>query len=899
MPIAPGVRLGPYEIVAPLGAGGMGEVWKGRDTRLDRDVAIKILPAGFARNEQLRARFEREAKSISSLNHPNICTLFDVGQCVLPGDDAVHYLVMELIEGESLADRLVRGPLPLDQVLKVGAQIGDALDRAHRQGIVHRDLKPGNVMLTKAGAKLLDFGLAHISIGAEPITSQTRLETQLKPLTAEGTILGTFQYMAPEQLEGLETDARTDIFALGAVLYEMATGRRAFQGSSRTSLIAAIISSQPEPISSITKVIPPALDHAVRKCLEKDRDDRWQSARDVAGQLRWIGESGSQPDAVSPVRIRGRRRERLAWAVAAVSLTSALALAAALTFQKAPAPGALRATIEPPPGRALLPFDFLGLALSPDGRELAFVASGSDTKRGIWIRKLSGMSSRPVPETDGASYPFWSPDGLHLGFFADGKLKTIDLRGGSPRVIAEAPSGRGGSWGRQGTILFAPNITAPIHKVPAEGGEAAPVTKYDEANHTTHRWPVFLPDGDHFLFLIRLRRTGRSEVGRLMLASVGSREETVLIDDSTNALYVEPGYLLFGRGASLYAWRFDPARGRLTGQAVPIAPEKLSYWEAKNFVPFTASNDGTLVFLPEVSASTEMRWFDRDGRPLEILGSAGINLTPRISPDGTRVAYMRQESAQSQGDLWVRDLRYDRAVRVTQRSGSYSLPQWSPDSETIIFLCQPKGVPDLCLKSMHDGGEPRVLHESASWKTSGSWLPGRKAVLFAEQDPETNQDIKLLPVDPKGEVTIVVRTPFDEGSPEISPDGLWLAYISDQTGRQEIYVRALEGRSEQWQISNEGGVVARWSRDGKALYYASSDGRLIEVAVQTSPEFRPGTTRLLFKLPALPTETSTVFEDVTPDGRRFLVSVPTESQGRVGFYVTANWTSLMSAGLHD
>jgi hypothetical protein len=444
-------------------------------------------------------------------------------------------------------------------------------------------------------------------------------------------------------------------------------------------------------------------------------------------------------------------------------------------------------------------------------------------------------------------------------------------------------------------ILFAPNISSPIQKIKAEGGEMSPVTTFDEKSQVTHRWPVFLPDDEHFLYVIRVKRGG-TEVGQLMLGSLGSREGRLLIEDSTNAAYAAPGYIIFGRGSNLFAWRLDLKSLKLTGQPAPIAPEKLSYWEAKNFVPFTVSEDGTLVYLPETSSSNEMHWFDREGRSVGTIGTPGINITPRISPDGTKIAFMRAETEQGASDVWVRDLGLDRAVRVTQRSGIYFGPEWSPDSQSIIFVCEPKAVQDLCLKSLREGGEPKVLFESASWKTTGSWLPKGDKLLFSEQDPETNEDIKLLSLGGKSEVGIVLKTPFTEDFPEISPDGRWIAYISNQTGRSEVYVRALEGRTDQWQISSDGGIAARWGHDGKTLFFASSDGQLMETPVKTGPEFQPGTPHPLFKLPAIPTTALPVFEDVAPDGKRFLITVPTQNQESVGFFVTSNWTSLLSSG---
>jgi serine/threonine protein kinase len=883
-----GSRLGPYELQAPIGAGGMGEVWRGKDTRLDRSVAVKILPAGFAQDEERRQRFEREAKTISSLNHPHICTLFDVGH---EGD--AHFLVMELLEGESLADRLQKGPLPLDQVVKFGAQVADALDAAHKQGIVHRDLKPGNVMLTKAGAKLLDFGLARSALGIGGVSGSTALPTEAKPLTSVGTVLGTFQYMAPEQLEGAEAGPRTDIFALGALLYEMATARRAFEGKSKTSLIAAILSSQPPPISSVQPVMPPALDHVVKKCLEKDPDDRWQSAHDVASELRWIGEAGSQAGVPTTLSLRRRSRERLAWGLVALLGAVTTGLAFVHLRRSATPTLAFRSTLEPPAENTLIPFDELGVALSPDGRQLAFVAIAGDGSKKIWVRDFSEMSARPLPETSGAWYPFWSPDGSHIGFFADGKLKRIDLRGGSPQVIAEAPSGRGGSWGKGDVILFSPNVRSAIHQVPATGGTPAPVTRFDPEKETTHRWPYFLPDGKHFLYLLRARVSGKPEVGRLMLASLDSPDTTLLIDDATNAAYVEPGYLLYGRSGNLYAWRFDAGSRRLIDRPVPVVKEKLSFWEAKNLVMVSASNSGTLVYLPEAVPKTTLQWYDSGGRALGSLGAAGFYTAPRISPDGKKLAFALFESTGTQSDLWILDLQYQRNFRLTQKSGIFFSPVWSRDSTRLMFTCQPKGVQDLCVRSLREGGDVELLHASPNWKTSGSWMPDGQSVLFSEQDPETNQDIKILSLGDKPEARVLLATPFDEQSPEVSPDGRWIAYVSDETGRSEVDIRPASGSFEQWQVSTTGGSQARWRGDGRELYFVAPDGYLMAVSIETEPVFRPGTPRKLFQLPERPERDTPIFEDVTPDGKRFLLNVPVTARSSVGFHAIVNWPSLL------
>ena len=625
MNVAPGSRLGPYEIVSRIGAGGMGEVWKARDTRLDRSVAIKVLPAEFAQNAQFKIRFEREAKTISQLNHPNICTLYDVGE---------DYLVMELLEGETLADKIAKGALPLDQALRYGIEIADALDKAHRNGVIHRDLKPANIIITKSRAKLLDFGLAKTSaiVSVDGATIH-------KPLTQEGTILGTFQYMAPEQLEGEEADARTDIFAFGVLLYEMVTGKRAFEGKTKTSLIASIVSSEPKPISQFQPLTPSALEHVVRKCLAKERDNRWQSAHDIAEELTWISGVGSQEEPIT------RRESRLLWmALAAAMLVAAASVVSfSLGRSRSPSPGPIRFTFSSPElVAAQNDPEASGFALSQDGKTLAFIGAINGTRH-IFLRSLNQFDVRALAGTEGATFPFWSPDGASLGFFAAHKLKTISAGGGEPKTLCDVEFARGGTWSGDGTIVFAANTRSPLYRIAASGGNPVAVTQLDRsASEVSHRWPAFLPDNHHFLFYVMGDRKGT------YVGSLDSKERTRVLDGSSNAVYVSPGFLLFASSRALVAQRFDLRRLQVMGDATTSLAEDVGrYGEngPSGYTRFAVSGNGVLAFQRMDSAPTQLIWFNREGKEIGHLGSAGDYGEPRMSPDGSRISIITGPAA--------------------------------------------------------------------------------------------------------------------------------------------------------------------------------------------------------------------------------------------------------------
>src|SRR5437660_3819065 len=635
MSVSAGSRLGPYEVLSPLGAGGMGEVWKARDTRLERTVAIKVLPDHLASSPDVRQRFEREAKTISSLSHPHICALYDVGN-----QDGVEFLVMEYLEGETLFERLAKGPLAFDQVLRYGLEIADALDRAHRQGIVHRDLKPGNVMLTKSGVKLLDFGLAKMvaPAAARSGASLTTLPTQTgRDLTAEGTILGTFQYMAPEQLEGRDADARTDIFAFGAVLYEMATGRKAFAGGSQASLIASIMTSEPAPASAVAPTAPPAIDRVVRTCLAKDPDDRWQTAHDIGVQLKWIQEGGSAMGVTAVTAHRAGRWRFVPWLFAALTMVMLLAILARDWRQSSIRAPVTRFSVLAPEKTMFTPPGELTssqMTLSPDGRTVAFVANPSGGRPLLWIRRLDSLAAVPLAGTEDALHPFWSPDGRSIGFFTPSVLKRVEVSGGMPQRLCEVVAGRGGSWNPDGTILLAFSAPSPIFRVPDTGGEPQPATDLDVARaHDRHRFPFFLPDGKRFLFWAR---STRPENTGIYVASLDSRRARFVLRSDAMGQYAAPGYLVTVQQGNLVAYPFDGRSAQVRGNPIRIGEGVLS-GNPPGFAPFSVSGD-TVTYSTPSAKSRQLTWFDRSGRRLGAVGDPGDYSTPRLSRDEKRIA---------------------------------------------------------------------------------------------------------------------------------------------------------------------------------------------------------------------------------------------------------------------
>jgi eukaryotic-like serine/threonine-protein kinase len=866
-----GTRLGPYELVEPVGAGGMGEVYRAKDTRLDRTVAVKVLPAHLSTSAESRQRFEREAKTISQLSHPHICALYDVGH-----QDGVEFLVMEYLEGETLSDRLLKGPLAFDQVLRYGIEIADALDKAHRQGIVHRDLKPGNVMITKSGVKLLDFGLAKAvaPAGKTSGAALTALPTQAgTDLTAEGTILGTFQYMAPEQLEGREADARTDIFAFGAVLYEMATGRKAFSGKSQASLISSIMGSEPPPVSTVAPMTPPAFDRVVRTCLAKDADDRWQTAHDVMLELKWVAEGGSAAGLPAPVVVKRRNRERVLWAAAGLTAGVVVALAGAVLLRPKTAPHPVRLTLASPTNA---PFESFGsMAIAPDGRRIAFVAQSADGKRSLWLRDLDVVSPRLLAGTEGASLPFWSPDGRFLGFFADAKLKKIDVSGGPPQVLAPAPFGYGGTWNRDGVIVFTPNAFDPLYRIPAAGGTPIPVTKLGPREEA-HRWPNFLPDGRHVVFLADARVT---EDHRVKVASINSGESRDLLGAVSRIAFAKPGYLFFVRAGSLLAQPFDPKGLMPVGEPVVVGESVVETGPANHQFEFAVSDAGVLAYR-SADPRSQLTWFDRAGQPLGRVGDPGRRGFVELSPGGDQVAYEGLDADGRNADLWLTDLSRSIIRRFTFDPKSDYCPVWSPDGTRIVFSATRKEIPNIYVQSASAGAQEQVLLTSGNDKCPTSWSPDGRHILFTDFTPKSN-DIGLLSLEDSPKAEPFVQGPFDELAAVFSPDGKRVAYSSDESGRSEIYVTSFPARTERRQVSTGGGERPRWRRDGRELYYTARGGKVMAVDVQPGGEFAPP--KELFRVRGARDYA------IAPDGQRFLVDVALEDPTTAPATVVLNW----------
>ena len=901
MTLNPGTRLGPYEIQAAIGAGGMGEVYRARDTRLDRIVAIKILPAQFASDSALRERFDREARVISSLSHPHICPLFDVGQ-----EGSVSYLVIEHLEGETLASRLAKGRLKIDQALQIAVQIAGALDSAHRAGVVHRDVKPGNVMLTKTGAKLLDFGLARSGPLLTSTSSVSVLATTPAAVTAEGTILGTLQYMSPEQLDGAEADSRSDIFAFGALVYEMVTGRKAFEGKSQASLIASIMSAEPPPIATLQPVAPAPLDRVIQKCLAKDPNDRWQSAKDLADELNWIGRTDSAIHADDARRHTSGRlaarpsRERIAWSVAGVLGAAAigmLALAYAGYLTPRPDQPILYRTALNLPEGASMEGVATGrrVALSPNGRLVAFVAAGGNRERFLWVRKVDALTALPLAGTEGASNPFWSPDSRFIAFVAQGRLRKIEAAGGPPITLAPEAVALGGSWSRDDVILFLPR-PGPLYRIGASGGTPDVVTKLDK---DTHSDPVFLSDNRRFLYQVSdlsNRGTGGIYVGDLNAQEPPKR----LLSVNSNAI-VADGYLLFARDRTLMAQRFDERRLELSGAATVVGDD-LEIGSLPVAGSFSASATGTLAYRTgAIGVRTQLAWFDRKGTQLSAVGDAIDQMTVALSPDGARVVVSSLDTTRNTRDLSIIDLkRNNLRTRFTFDAADDMSPVWSHDGRDVFFASRRRGRLDIFRKPASGAGdEAELLPDDQNNLYPGSVSRDGKFLLYFNGNAlsRTGNDLWVLPLTDKGKRQSFMQTEFNELYGTFSPDGRWVAYVSTESGRPEIYVARFPAGGGKWQVSQGGGNYPRWRGDSSEIFFLTPDRKIMSASVDGRGEaFVVGEVKALFESRirdvAFAGANANNY-DVTPDGQRFLIAVAEGSTTEPAITFLVNWAAAL------
>jgi eukaryotic-like serine/threonine-protein kinase len=884
MTVAPGTTLGPYEIGTTLGAGGMGEVYRARDTRLGRDVAIKILPKEMSADPIRKQRFDLEAKTISSLNHPHICTLHDIGS-----QDGVDYLVMECVEGETLAKRLEKGPLPLEQVLKYGAQIADALDKAHRAGIVHRDLKPGNIMLTATGAKLLDFGLAK---AAAPLVSGATLTAAVPttPVTQEGTIVGTFQYMSPEQVEGKELDGRSDIFSLGAVLYEMLTGQKAFQGKSQLSVASAILEKEPAPISTIKPMTPPALDHAIRKCLAKTPDDRWQSAADIKHEISWISQSFAEGMAtISKLPIKTVRTRTLAVALGALVLAAASLIANFLAARRETAGPVVRATLTLPSDVTLLTLgDQAGApAIARDGSNMVF-AGMSDGKQMLFLRSMDEATTRALPGTEGGKFPFWSSDGKSIGFFAEQQLKRLDIAGGPATSLAPATDARGGTWAGD-TILFTPYIYEAIYRVPASGGKPIAVTVLDRSQHTTHRWPHFLPDGKHFLYLAAHHVSGKDENSAVYAGSTDGGNPKLILHTNGSTFY-SSGQLLYFRDGSLMAQEFDVGRLELRGVAIPV--EGVLRESGNWGVIASASENGVLVLQSPGDVKYPVSWSDRSGR---LVGPAAISsqlFDLRLSPDGTRAAVVSFEGGPTP-DVSVYALKSGARTRLTFKENAWYIA-WSPDGTKIAYSAQmfSKAGADVYLKRADGAEERELLLSSGNLDHPSDWTRDGRYLVFS-RGPAGSRRIWILPMfGDRKPFPLFPNATYDHSEGRVSPDGKWIAYVSAEFGPGEIYVTSFPNGIGKWQIGS-GAVVpaAKWRADGKELYFVTLEGSLMVASIQESAgSITVEGVRRLGRSPFLTGPVLAIFDVDAKEGQRFIGSTAPDTSS-LPLNVITNWTA--------
>jgi Tol biopolymer transport system component/predicted Ser/Thr protein kinase len=852
-----GRQIGAYTILSHLGAGGMGEVYKATDTRLNRAVAIKVLPHHGAADPELRQRFEREAKTLAALSHAHICPIHDVGS-----QDGIDFLVMEYLDGETLEQRLKRGALPLAQALQIGIQIADALTAAHRAGIIHRDLKPGNIMLTTSGAKLLDFGLAKLR-PTEVATGMSRADTVSRPLTGQGTLLGTLHYMAPEQVEGKEADNRSDLFSFGAVVYEMVTGKRAFEGKSQASLIAAILERQPVPMSSLQPMSPPALDRVVTKCLSKNPDRRWQTARDLHDELQWVADAGAHVGVATSTRVT--RSGGRAWLVGSFLLAFFTAFAA---WYLKPAPPAsqsvTRFAITLQPGDRLPalidgPQASPVVGVSPDGRYFAYIAVRNNTQQ-IFVRAVDGTEARPVAGSEGASGNLvFSSDGEWISYTVAGDLRKIPRGGGKALSLGSGFGSGIAAWGETGTLIFGGSGGGPNGlQMAAAGGPRHALTRPEKDE--LHRLPDVLPGQRGVLFT-----SGARDTPRVSLYSTATRESRDLIDGGTFPRYAASGHLLYAQNGALFAVPFDAERLEVRGSAVPILESVVQ--AQSGAAQYGISTTGTLIYLSDAGTTPrrQLVWVARDGTEQPLPAPIRGYDWPRLSPDGRRIAV--EVGAQT----WMYDIERDTFTRFAFEGTQNDSPVWTPDSRRIAFRSNRDGPLNIYWQWADGSGGTERLTMSQQNQIPGTWSTDGQLLAFHANAPTTLRDIWVLPLDDR-KPRLFLQTPANEGAPRFSPDGKWVAYASNESGRPEVYVQPYPGPGGKWQISADGGTEPVWNRNGHELFYRSGS-RMMSVPVVTDTSFAVGKPALLFDGAYVAVEFPLVAVnyDVSADGERFLL----------------------------
>jgi serine/threonine protein kinase len=887
MSLAAGTKLGRYEIRSKLGAGGMGEVYRARDEKLNREVAVKVLPIAFSADRDRLARFEQEAQAASALNHPNILVVYDVGT-----NDGAPYVVSELLEGETLRGRISGSPLAQRRAIDYALQIANGLAAAHEKGIVHRDLKPDNIFITNDGrVKILDFGLAKLT-QLDGDQAQTEIPTR-RVDTDPGVVMGTVGYISPEQLKGRPVDHRADIFSFGAILYEMLSGRRAFHGESAAETMSAILKEDPPELSDTNKTVSPALERLVNHCLEKNPEARFHSARDLAFALEAL--SGSSPTSSQTVAMpalpsrRMTRRELILGSVAAVGVVAAVALAVALAlsyFRRAPTePHAVRLFINPPEKTS-----FGSFAISPDGHRLVFSAADASGKSLLWARSLDSITAQPLSGTEDALYPFWSPDSRFIGFFAAGKLKKIEISSGTVQTLSGggSPVPRGATWSQNGVIVFGPTPNERLYQLPVAGGEPVPATKLDPSRQeASHRWPYFLPDGRHFLYSVL---GGPQSQGIYVTSLDGSETRRLLNIPNSVAAYAAPGYLLFRRESMLMAQAFDADKLQLSGEPFPVA-EQLGFDLGTFQTFFSASQTGVLAYSSNTAGKTQLTWIDRGGKEVGLVGKPGNYIRPRLSPDGKRLAV---ESSDLQGnrDVWLFDLASGNPTRFTFEPSQELFAVWSPDGSRIVFASDRQGPRNLYQRSATGAGKEELLLKSDFNTYAADWSADGQFIVYWVTDPKTKVDLWVLPLFGDQKPYPFLQTEANERNARFSPDGRWLAYISDESGINQLYVQGFPASGGKWQVSTTGVYYLEWRRDGKELFYVSTDMKMMAVDVKgEGPTFEVGAPKVLFDLRVPSFNSPQAQFAVTADGQKFLIANTFGENSSVPITVVLNWTA--------